>query len=61
MLEGYTKVLKVYRQEYNRVKVSGDKIGAIRMIPSWKHNIIYLRGTENLVIVMTCNEIIDLV
>ena len=40
-------------------EVSGDKIEAIHMIPGWTHNIINLSQTENLVTVMTCNEIFD--
>ena len=40
-------------------EVSGDKIEAIHMIPGWTHNIINLSETENLVTVMTCNEIFD--
>ena len=40
-------------------EVSGDKIEAVRMIPGWTHNIINLSDTENLVTVMTCNEIFD--
>lgn len=40
-------------------QVSGDKIEAIYMIPGWTHNIINLSETENLVTVMTCNEIFD--
>lgn len=40
-------------------EVSGDKIEAIHMIPGWTHNIINLSDTENLVTVMTCNEIFN--
>lgn len=40
-------------------EVSGDKIEAVHMIPGWTHNIINLSDTENLVTVMTCNEIFD--
>ena len=40
-------------------EVSGEKIEAIHMIPGWTHNIINLSDTENLVTVMTCNEIFD--
>lgn len=40
-------------------EVNGDKIEAIHMIPGWTHNIINLSDTENLVTVMTCNEIFD--
>ena len=40
--------------------VSGDKIEAVYMIPGWTHNIINLSDTEDLVTVMTCNEIFDI-
>ena len=40
-------------------EVSGDQIEAIYMIPGWSHNIINLSETENLITVMTCNEIFD--
>lgn len=40
-------------------EVSGDKIEAVQMIPGWTHNIINLSETENLVTVMTCNEIFN--
>ena len=40
-------------------EVSGDKVEAVHMIPGWTHNIINLSETENLVTVMTCNEIFD--
>lgn len=40
-------------------EVSGDKIEAVHMILGWTHNIINLSETENLVTVMTCNEIFD--
>lgn len=40
-------------------EVRGDKIEAIHMIPGWTHNIINLSDTENLVTIMTCNEIFD--
>lgn len=40
-------------------EVSGDKLEAVHMIPGWTHNIINLSDTENLVTVMTCNEIFD--
>jgi len=39
--------------------VSGDKIEAVHMIPGWTHNIINLSDTENLVTVMTCNEVFN--
>lgn len=40
-------------------RVSGDKIEAVHMIPGWTHNIINLSETENLVTVMTCNEVFN--
>lgn len=40
-------------------EVSGDKIEAVHMIPGWTHNTINLSKTENLVTVMTCNEIFN--
>lgn len=40
-------------------EVNGDKIEAVHMIPGWTHNIINLSETENLVTVMTCNEVFN--
>lgn len=40
-------------------EVSGEKMEAVHMIPGWTHNIINLSDTENLVTVMTCNEVFD--
>ena len=40
-------------------EVSGDKIEAVHMIPGWTHSIVNLSDTEDLVTVMTCNEIFD--
>ena len=40
-------------------EVSSDNIEAVYMIPGWSHNIINLSETENLVTVMTCNEVFD--
>ena len=40
-------------------EVSGDNIEVVHMIPGWTHNIINLSETENLVTVMTCNEIFN--
>ena len=39
--------------------VSGDSIEAVYMIPGWTHNIINLSKTEDLVTVMTCNEVFN--
>ena len=56
-----TRVLQEgeYRLARNKIEVSGEKIEAVYMIPGWTHNIINLSETENLVTVMTCNEIFD--
>ena len=40
-------------------EVSGEKIESVYMIPGWTHSIINLSQTEDLVTVMTCNEIFD--
>lgn len=40
-------------------EVSGNKIEVVHMIPGWTHNIINLSDTENLITVMTCNEIFN--
>lgn len=40
-------------------EVSGDRIEAVYMIPGWTHNIINLSETEDLVTVMTCNEVFN--
>ena len=45
--------------EFVEFEVSGDNIEAVYMIPGWTHNIINLSNTENLVTVMTCNEIFN--
>ena len=45
--------------EFIEFEVSGDKIEAVYMVPGWTHNIINLSKTENLVTIMTCNEIFD--
>ncbi|OUO70309.1 NAD-dependent epimerase/dehydratase family protein [Thomasclavelia spiroformis] len=40
-------------------EVSGEKIEAIHMIPGWTHNITNLSDTQDLVTVMTCNEVFN--
>lgn len=40
-------------------EVSGDKVEAVHMVPGWTHSITNLSETEDLVTVMTCNEIFD--
>ena len=39
--------------------VSGEHIEAVHMIPGWTHSITNLSETEELVTVMTCNEVFD--
>lgn len=58
-LDTYVTILLDKNRETVEFEVSGDKIEAIHMIPGWTHNIINLSETENLVTVMTCNEIFD--
>ena len=45
--------------EYIEFEVSGDNIESVYMIPGWTHNIINLSETENLITIMTCNEIFN--
>lgn len=56
---GLIQERNIYTGEKVEFEVSGDKVEAVHMIPGWTHNIINLSGTENLVTVMTCNEIFN--
>lgn len=56
---GLIQERNIHTGEMVEFEVSGDKIEAIYMIPGWTHNIINLSKTENLVTVMTCNEIFN--
>ena len=56
---GLIQERNIHTGETVEFEVSGDKIEAVYMIPGWTHNIINLSETENLVTVMTCNEIFD--
>lgn len=56
---GLIRERNIHTGETVEFEVSGDKIEAIHMIPGWTHNIINLSNTENLVTVMTCNEIFN--
>lgn len=56
---GLIKERNIHTGETVEFEVSGDKIEAVHMIPGWTHNIINLSDTENLVTVMTCNEIFN--
>ena len=56
---GLIQERNIHTGETVEFEVSGDKIEAVHMIPGWTHNIINLSETENLVTVMTCNEVFD--
>ncbi len=56
---GLIQELNIHTGEVVEFEVTGDKIEAIYMVPGWTHNIINLSKTENLVTVMTCNEIFN--
>ena len=56
---GLIQERNIYTGEKIEFEVSGDKIEAVYMIPGWTHNIINLSESENLVTVMTCNEIFN--
>lgn len=56
---GLIQERNIYTGEMVEFDVSGEKIEAVHMIPGWTHNIINLSGTENLVTVMTCNEVFN--
>ena len=56
---GLIQERNIHTGETVEFEVSGDKIEAVYMIPGWTHNIINLSKTENLVTVMTCNEIFN--
>ncbi len=56
---GLIKERNINTGETVEFEVSGDSIEAVYMIPGWTHNIINLSDTENLVTVMTCNEIFN--
>lgn len=56
---GLIQERNITTNEMVEFEVSGDKIEAVHMIPGWTHNIINLSDTEDLVTVMTCNEIFN--
>lgn len=56
---GLIQQRNINTDEFIEFEVSGDKIEAVYMIPGWTHNIINLSETEDLVTVMTCNEIFN--
>lgn len=56
---GLIQERNINTNEQVEFEVSGDKIEAVYMIPGWTHNIINLSDTEDLITVMTCNEVFD--
>ena len=56
---GLIRERNIHTGETVEFTVSGDRIEAVHMIPGWTHSIQNLSETENLVTVMTCNEIFD--
>ena len=57
--QGLIRERNIHTGETVEFRVSGDNIEAVHIIPGWTHSIINLSQTENLVTVMTCNEIFD--
>lgn len=56
---GLIKERNINTGEAVEFKVSGDKIEAVYMIPGWTHSITNLSDSEDLVTIMTCNEIFN--
>lgn len=56
---GLIQERNIHTGETVEFEVSGEKIEAVYMIPGWTHNIINLSDTEDLVTVMTCNEVFE--
>ena len=56
---GLIQERKIGTDEIIEFEVSGDRIQAVHMLPGYTHNIINLSQTENLVTVMSANEIFD--
>lgn len=56
---GLIQMRKEGTDEVLNYEVSGDKIQSVIMLPGYTHNIINLSETEDLVIVMYCNEVFN--
>lgn len=56
---GLIRERNINTNETVEFEVSGDKIEAVYMIPGWTHSIVNLSDKENLVTVMTCNEVFN--
>lgn len=54
--EGIIQLRKIGTDEIVEYKVNGKEMTVVDMIPGYTHNIINTSETENLVIVMWCNE-----
>lgn len=59
MVDWQQRNLKAPEGKVLERKLSGDKIEAVDMLPSYTHYIINLCDTEDLVTVMYCNEIFN--
>ena len=53
---GLIQLRKEGTDEIWSYEVSGEKIQAVQMLPGYTHNIINLSETENLIMVIYCNE-----
>lgn len=56
---GLIRERNINTNEIVEFEVSGERIEAVYMIPGWTHSIINLSDKENLVTVMTCNEVFN--
>lgn len=56
---GLIQERNINTNEIVEFEVSGEKIEAVYMIPGWTHNLVNLSDIEDLVTVMTCNEIFN--
>ena len=56
---GLIQERKIGSEEILEFEVDGDHIKAVHMLPGYTHNIINLSDTENLVTIMTSNEIFN--
>ena len=56
---GLIRERRIGSDEVIEFVVSGERIEAVHMLPGCTHSIINLSDTEDLVTVMTCNEIFD--
>ena len=56
---GLIRERNIHTGEIVEFEVSGEKIESVYMLPGWTHSITNLSDTEDLVTIMTCNEIFD--